>query len=41
MQKNDEEPNNNIVNLISLNTLELNNTKREYTLTLSENMSND
>ena len=41
VQKNDEEQNNNIVNLISLNTLVLNNNKREYTLTLPENMSDE
>ena len=36
-----EEANNNIVELISVKTLELNDNKREYTLALCENMTDE
>ena len=41
VKKINDEANNNIGNLISLKTLELNNNKRECTLTLPENMSDE
>ena len=41
VKKINEEANNSIVNSISLSTLQLNNNKREHTLTFPENISDE